>query len=329
MKKIGIILAICCCMGMLSGCGNQEQANSLLDSALSQSESAESELTENEADSEEKTTVQTEEITEAAVKPETEAVTEAETKPASETNAESTVKDIVLYESANVRITYTGEDESFLGPELQLKIENLSTQSLTVQTRDVSVNGVMIEPLMSVDITPGKAAIDGMSFMSSDLEANNITEIGTVELRFHIYNSDTWDTIEDTEMITLTLRETKSAERAQGLVVYDTNGLRITYTGLKQDDIWGMSAWFDIQNDTGYDITVQTRDVSVDGIMCDPLFSEDIANGKYSNCDMIFMDEPALDHAASMELSFHVYETSTFDTIVDTELITIDLTAVQ
>lgn len=130
----------------------------------------------------------------------------AEVKTAEANTTAATEAETVLYESTNVRITYRGESESFMGSDLQLKIENLSQQGLTVQARDVSVNGVMMNPIFSADVMPGKVAMDSLSFFSSDLETNQIEKIETVELSFHIFNSDTWDTIEDTEAITLTLQ---------------------------------------------------------------------------------------------------------------------------
>lgn len=81
----------------------------------------------------------------------------------------------------------------------------ISEQTITVQSRDTSVNGFMVEPSLSSEITPGNKAISGMTFMSSDLEENNITEFETIETSFHIFNEN-YDTIVDTEPITITIK---------------------------------------------------------------------------------------------------------------------------
>ena len=73
-----------------------------------------------------------------------------------------------------------------------------------VKTRNVSVNGFMMEPIFSSDVAPGKHAIDDITFMDSDFEDNGITNIETVELSFHIFDLETWDTIVDTEPVTVT-----------------------------------------------------------------------------------------------------------------------------
>lgn len=48
----------------------------------------------------------------------------------------------------------------------------------------------------------GKKAIDDITIMSSELETNGIESIDEVELQFHIYNLDTYDTIADSDPIT-------------------------------------------------------------------------------------------------------------------------------
>ena len=40
-----------------------------------------------------------------------------------------------------------------------------------------------------------------MTFMSSELEENGIENMEDLELSFHIFDTDTWDTITDTDVI--------------------------------------------------------------------------------------------------------------------------------
>ena len=48
----------------------------------------------------------------------------------------------------------------------------------------------------------GKKAIDDITVFSSDLEENGIESIEDVELKFHIYDADSYSTITDTDPIT-------------------------------------------------------------------------------------------------------------------------------
>ena len=61
----------------------------------------------------------------------------------------------------------------------------------------------MVDPFFSCDIAPGKHAIDTITFMSSDLEKNEIKSIESVELSFHIFDGDTWNDIVDTPVVTI------------------------------------------------------------------------------------------------------------------------------
>ncbi len=51
-------------------------------------------------------------------------------------------------------------------------------------------------------IYDGKKSIDSITVFSSDLEENGIEAIKEVELKFHIYDVDSYSTIADTESIT-------------------------------------------------------------------------------------------------------------------------------
>ena len=60
----------------------------------------------------------------------------------------------------------------------------------------------MMNPFFATTVYAGKKAIDDITLLSSDLEANGIESIETVELKFHIYDADTYETITDSDSIT-------------------------------------------------------------------------------------------------------------------------------
>lgn len=80
-------------------------------------------------------------------------------------------------------------------------IENKSGKNVTIQTRDTSVNGFMMDTIFSSEICDGKYAIDGITFMNSSIEESGIESIEEIECSFHIFGTDDWETIEDTESI--------------------------------------------------------------------------------------------------------------------------------
>ena len=111
----------------------------------------------------------------------------------------------VVYDESGVKIVIKGlNDDAFLGQEIIVYIENNTDKGVTIQTRDVSVNGFMIDGYFSSDVAPGKHAVDAITFLSSELEDNDITTFETVELSFVAYNSKNYDQLFKTDKINLT-----------------------------------------------------------------------------------------------------------------------------
>lgn len=113
---------------------------------------------------------------------------------------------VEIYNSNGIRIVAQNidYDGSIFGPELILLIENQSSRSITVQCRDASINGYMVDTIMSEDVSAGKRAIGDITIMESSLESIGIKRITEFDFSLHIFDADTWDTIEDTSTIHLT-----------------------------------------------------------------------------------------------------------------------------
>lgn len=245
---------------------------------------------------------------------------------------EVTITEKVLVDEAGVKITAKSVDMgSMFGPEIKLLIENNSGKNLTFQSRNASVNGYMIETMMSVDVATGKKANDGLTFMRSDLDACGISVIADMEVEFHIFDSDTWDTYLDTEAVQI---KTSVADSYQytyddsGKVAYEGNGFKVVIKGLAEDEsIFGPSIVVYIENTSKKDITVQVRNLSINGFMVEALFSCDVKVGKRAVDTITFLEsdleENEISSIEDVELSFHIFDLDEWETIVDTEVIKI------
>lgn len=107
----------------------------------------------------------------------------------------------ILYQDDFLTITYDGMKESNLGYKLNFIIENVSDQKLTVQVRDTSLNGVMIDPMCSIEIAPGKASKDGLTVFGEDAEGTPMEDVEEFETKFHIIKGDGFSDFYDTESI--------------------------------------------------------------------------------------------------------------------------------
>lgn len=108
-----------------------------------------------------------------------------------------------IYNGNGVRIVSKGfsDKDSIFGPSLVVFIENKNDESITVQVRDVSINGYMVDTIFSSEVSAGKHAVDGITAMNSSMDENNIEKIEEIEFSFHIFSTDDWNTIEDTAPI--------------------------------------------------------------------------------------------------------------------------------
>lgn len=108
-----------------------------------------------------------------------------------------------LYNENGIRIVgKTVDENSFWGAAILLYCENTSDRDVCIQVDDMSVNGFMMDPFFSTTVYAGKKAIDDITLMSEDLEQNGIISIDEIELKFNIFDNDSFDTIADSDPIT-------------------------------------------------------------------------------------------------------------------------------
>lgn len=112
-----------------------------------------------------------------------------------------------VYNEGGIRIVSKGlsDDVEVFGPSMLFYIENNTEQSVMIQTTGVSVNGFMIDAVLSEDVGAGKKAISALTFMSTSLEENGVTEVTDVELSFNIIDPATLQTTTTSSPIQITL----------------------------------------------------------------------------------------------------------------------------
>lgn len=256
-------------------------------------------------------------------------------KPAETTRpaeVKATVAETVLVDEAGVKITAMSfEADDIFGPALKILIENNSGVDLTVQTRNASVNGYMVETMLSADVVSGKKANDEIIFMSSDLEACGIDTVADMEFSFHIFTTDDWEDYLDTAPIRVQTAAAETYEYSfddSGEVAYEGNDVKIVVKGLDESgSIFGPGIVVYIENNGVQAVTVQARDVSVNGFMVDALFSSDVMLGKRAVDTITFLSEELEENGITaietVELSFTIFDYEGWDTIVDTDTVTI------
>ncbi len=112
-----------------------------------------------------------------------------------------------LYNEGGIRIVgKTVDEDSFWGTAILLYVENNSGKNVGISVENMSINGFMMNPLFTSTVYNGKKAIDDITILSTDLEENGIETVEDVELKFHIYDADSYSTIADTDAISFSAK---------------------------------------------------------------------------------------------------------------------------
>jgi len=326
LKKIYIVLIIVVCILTSLACGSSTSGDNAV--VVNEEESVGDISSTTEEGENDKISPTTEEEN-------SEVVTLEEAKPTSTPDNKVNVEEQVLLEQDGVLITLKSLSyDGFFGPSLKVLIENKSEKDITVQVRKTVVNDVMVDTLFSSDVAAGKKANDEITYMGSDLKEANIETIKSFELVLILIDPDSFDTIFETEPLTITTSADPSYVQTfddSGFVALDKNDLKIVVQKLdSEDSFWGADIYVYIENNSSRDITVQLRDVSINGFMIDPIFSSDILPGKKAYDSITFFESDLTDNEINtideLSLKFHVFDADSWDTIFDSEIVTISFT---
>lgn len=159
------------------------------------------------------------------------------------------------------------------GPEIAVTVENNSTQNIVVSTRSLSVNDFMLTTSgLYSDVAAGKKDNAQINLMSSELRESGISTIGEIAFYLNISNSDTYNTIDTTGLITIQTSAAGTFTQEvddSGDEVFSGNNLRVVCKGLKKDSIWDGTVVFYLENNSGKAVSIYAENVSVNGYMVD------------------------------------------------------------
>lgn len=251
----------------------------------------------------------------------------------SESTAETTavtIENTVLLDQDGLIITAKElVDDSIWGMGVKVLIENNTEENLGVQCNSLIVNNYMITDLFSCSVAAGKKANDTIYLSSSGLEAAGITTISDIVISFHVYDSDTYDTLFDTDEIELKTSAYGTVEQPvmdDGKELYNQDGIRIVGKYVDENIFWGAGVLLFIENNYGENITVQCDNMSINGFMVTPYFSCAVNNGRMALDDITIMssdlEENDITSVDDIELVFKIFNPDTYQTIVETDPIT-------
>ena len=139
------------------------------------------------------------------------------------------------------------------------------------------------------------------------------------------------ETTTTTEITTTAPETTTTVETtiaATEIVLYDANGVKLTFLGMEEIDS-GINFNVLVENDSGVDYMFQTRDVYINGMGTDVLFSPKVISGKKTKDRMKLksreMEENGftMENIETLEFKLHVFQYDDWANDFDSEPIVI------
>ena len=191
---------------------------------------------------------------------------------------------------------------------------------------------------VTVDYNDIKVTLDGKAVDLVDANGNAVEPFaiaGTTYLPIRAVASALgldvgWDSATSTAVLTTKTgtTTTTNTSTSTGTVIMDEHGVKVTFLGFEEETgyIEGYKINLRIENTSDTDYTVQVRDLSVNGIMADSIFSCDVAAGKTAN-DYIHvynMEESGINAPiTTAEFKLHVFDWDDWNNYFDTDAITV------
>ncbi|MCR4840698.1 MAG: hypothetical protein K5848_04055 [Lachnospiraceae bacterium] len=240
-----------------------------------------------------------------------------------------TIEEQVLLDKSGVKITATEYvNDSIWGEGIKLVIDNSTDKDLMVGCTALIVNDYMISDLFAAEVAAGKSANETMYLSSAELEAAGIESVGKVEIYFHVYDNDSFDDILNNEYAEIQTSEYASMDTTPndgGTELYNAGGIRIVGKTVDEDSFWGASVLLYMENSSGRNVHISVEDMSVNGIMVDPIFYAEIYDGKKAIDDITLfssdLEENGIEAIENVELKFKIYDVDTYDDIDETDVI--------
>ncbi|MGN0962958.1 MAG: DUF6591 domain-containing protein [Clostridia bacterium] len=326
-RILGLAAAFALIAGIAAGCGAPEESTKKEIVTQAATTAAAPSATAQTTGGKTTSAASTVSVTTAAV---TASATTAETSTVRSETADAdevTIEEQVLVERDGVKITaksYVKDD--FWGDGIKVQIENSTKRNVGISCNAVIVNNYMVTDFLSCTVAAGKKANETLYLSSEEMEAAGIVNVGQVEIYFHVYDSDSYDTLFDAEAAVIRTSAYDVMDITPvggGTELYNRNGIRIVGQYVDEDSFWGTAMLMYLENRSGRNITVSCDNMSINGYMVTPFFYSEVYDGKMALDEItIFssdLEENEIETVEEIEMIFEIYESDSFETIDRTD----------
>lgn len=219
--------------------------------------------------------------------------------------------------------------DSIWGDGIKVLIENVSDQDVMVGCNALIVNDYMIHDLFASNVAAGKKANETIYLSSTELKAAGIDTVGRIEIYFHVYDSNSYDQLFDSDCVTIETSAVDNMDTTandEGTELYNEDGIRIVGKTVDENSFWGTAILLYIENTSGRNVGINVDDLSINGFMMTPYFSTTVYDGKKCVDDITILSSDLENNGITsideVELKFHIYDNDSYETIADSDPIT-------
>ena len=245
-----------------------------------------------------------------------------------ETNVtDTTIDEQVVFDANGVKITAMSYQTGGLtGDSIKVLIENNSGKKVGVGCDALIVNDYMISTLFSSMIDDGMKANETVDLYNTQLGAAGINNVGKVEVKFHLFDPDSFMTTSTGELYTIQTNHFEDMDLTPndaGKELYNENGVRIVGKYVNDDTIWGNAVVLYLENNTDQDIVVQCDTMAINGFMITPLFSSEVYAGKRAISEITLLsselEENGIEKVQDVQVTFKILNADTFMNIATSD----------
>ena len=242
------------------------------------------------------------------------------------------IEPTMVLDEENLKITLQSIDYSS-GPFviINYEVQNLYDQRVTVQTREFSINGYMIEASCSSDVRAGETLQDVMYIDRDELALAGIGEIVDMQMIFKAFESSTYNDIYISDYVYIGTDGTyQQTYDDSGIVLYDENNVKVVMKPLDfSNSVEGPRIPLYIENNNNISLTCSTSDLKINGFLIDEFFIRDISPGKRLVAYIDYFETPksqyGIEEFEDIEFEMFFLSMDNIDTFFTTGSLYVDL----
>lgn len=244
-------------------------------------------------------------------------------------NKKVTIDEVVVYDENDIKITVTGLEESSLGQEIKIQVENNTDRNITLSGDNYIVNGISMNGFLFEQVAAGKKAKGSITFYTEYLENAGVEQLATVDcVDAYIYDSDSYEDLYQTPFIIETSIAGDYVQEIDdsGEVVFEEAGVTVISKGIGSYATGGVMVRLLVKNETGRDILIQAKNVSVNGYTIDGWMYNKVMADTVCFCDLSVMaytlEENGIDDVEDISFSLAVRYVDEWDYLCESDELT-------